>query len=383
MSLAGSGSAGAGNDYYGVNTTWHAGSSWARPIFDGGYVSSDIISLNGQNYVTIDNLELAHINPSNNYGSGLISGYGESNVLIENSYLHGWRTTAATDDAHGGVILAYDAGAITNVVLDNCEVENSENTGSHQNGVAIRQVQTISRSKIHDVSSAVLFTANFHDNQLYNVCYPAANQSFDPNYHCNGVYLDNGGLMVGGVQTSYVYNNLIHDCSGAANCIYPNPHGQVQYVWNNVVYGVQSGQLAIEIDPYQYGSEGGGSCYVWNNTIVNYNNNAPGIHVVYRSTVKLNVLVAQNNHVIGTGASATDASSSNTISITTDHNLVQDPATASSQGYTLANLYAPTSSSAGTVDQGASESSYFTTDILGVTRPKGSAWDIGAYEYVP
>jgi len=32
-------------------------------------------------------------------------------------------------------------------------------------------------------------------------------------------------------------------------------------------------------------------------------------------------------------------------------------------------------------DQGTSMATYFTTDKDGVTRPQGSAWDIGAYEY--
>jgi hypothetical protein len=34
-------------------------------------------------------------------------------------------------------------------------------------------------------------------------------------------------------------------------------------------------------------------------------------------------------------------------------------------------------------DQGTNLSSYFSTDKDGVSRPQGSAWDIGAYEYVP
>lgn len=35
------------------------------------------------------------------------------------------------------------------------------------------------------------------------------------------------------------------------------------------------------------------------------------------------------------------------------------------------------------IDTGADLSSLFSSDILGVSRPQGSAWDIGAYEYVP
>ena len=32
------------------------------------------------------------------------------------------------------------------------------------------------------------------------------------------------------------------------------------------------------------------------------------------------------------------------------------------------------------IDSGESLSSFFTTDIVGTTRPQGTAWDIGAYE---
>jgi len=32
-------------------------------------------------------------------------------------------------------------------------------------------------------------------------------------------------------------------------------------------------------------------------------------------------------------------------------------------------------------DHGLSLAAYFTTDKDGVTRPQGSAWDIGAYEF--
>lgn len=43
--------------------------------------------------------------------------------------------------------------------------------------------------------------------------------------------------------------------------------------------------------------------------------------------------------------------------------------------------YVPLSSDTVAKDKGVSMSTYFTTDRIGTTRPQGSAWDIGAYEY--
>jgi hypothetical protein len=44
--------------------------------------------------------------------------------------------------------------------------------------------------------------------------------------------------------------------------------------------------------------------------------------------------------------------------------------------------YTPTGAGNAQVDHGISLATYFTTDKLGISRPQGSAWDIGAYEYI-
>jgi hypothetical protein len=489
MNIANGGSLG-NSDYYGVDKTWFNGNSWAQPVFDGQYNVNQIIYLGSNNsYITVDNLELRNItNPPNttSFAYGLIGGFEPQNILMENLYLHGWRTIMATssttsltvgtgtqsltvgtgyeinagyaitivatsspsvtmsgtitsynsitgalvlnitsvtgsgtyslwtvptnDDAHGAVIFVYSSNLTTwsNVVLQNSTITNIDNTGnSTQNGVALRQVQTIQNCTIHDVSSAVLFTSNFNNNTLYNVSYPATNYGFDSTYHTNGIYIDGAGS-----STSYVYNNYIHDIYGGANEIYPNPHGgQTDYVYNNVIYGVQSAQVPIEIDTYNYwcsncGPDGGpnftepqadtaGNVYIYNNTIVAYNNNDPAIHVAVTgpgtNRPPLNILVAENNQVIGTEGILTDGTQGNNVNyLTTSNNIIQDTATASSQGYTLSDLYAPTSGSQ-TVGQGTNLLSLaaspglsaLTSDIASVSRPQNSPpnWDAGAYQH--
>ena len=373
------------SDYYGVNPRWYSGNSWTRPVFDGEYIASTLFSINAS-YVTIDNLELCHVSfPTATDGPALISSGSQTNLLIENCFIHGWQTTAPTDAAHGGVIFIHSGQPPfgTGNILNNCVVTNIDNSGSSKPcGVAVRAWQTITHCTIHDVSSAVLFTGDIHSSTIYNVSFPIGNVGFDRSYHENGIYLDNGGYAS---NIILCYDNLICNTGAGANTVYPNPHGQTQYIYNNVIFGVQSAQLAIEVDPYQYGSEGGGACYVYNNTIVNYSDASPAIHVVKRPGVQLNLLVLANNHVIYPhNGRLTDAIQGvNVGKLITTHNLVVSSSTAKSEGYALSNLYAPTNTSASTVAAGAriTEGNLpsINRDILGIYR--GMTWDIGAYVF--
>ncbi len=76
-------------------------------------------------------------------------------------------------------------------------------------------------------------------------------------------------------------------------------------------------------------------------------------------------------------------------SVTVDYNNYNDfvPSKTQSNG-TSANPkldvnYKPTVNSKSVIDKGVSLENLFTTDKDGVARPQGSAWDMGAYEYVP
>lgn len=384
MVVAAGGSSGAGYDRYTTDAAWYTGGSWTRPCFDNEYfeTSSATVRLNAS-YIEISNLELKRYNSSVPAGgSGLMYANGRDYILLSNLYVHGWRTTALTDDAHGGLMFYKAAGLTASVVLENSIIENSENSVvGVQNGVAIRQIKTIRNCVIHDVSSAVLFTADIHDNVLYNIGYPTENNRFDPAYHTNCIYLDQGGSV-----EYRAYNNLIYDISVGSGGIYPVPEsGSTHYVYNNVIYGELGQQYCVQVDPDHDASGTGagvGNVYVYNNTFVIENNNYPAVRAVVRTNKRILSLTNKNNHVIGTGVSVTNASGTTVVTIITSDNLTQTLVEANAEGYEEALLFVPVLGGS-TINAGVDLSSVFTTDKLGVTRPEGAAWDISAYEYRP
>lgn len=376
------------NDYYGVDTSWYVGGSWSRPIFNGSYADSsgktNFFFVGTTNYITFDNLEMTQLMGDSDFVAMISGGYDVDNIVIQNCYFHGWRCNVSTDSQHGAVAFNQGTSTITSVVMQNCVVENSENRGTGtQNGQGARQVQTIRGCIFHDLSSGVDFTADYNGNTMYNISYPSGNVGFDQvTFHFNGVYLDAGGTSSG---VSYIRNSIFHDISGGANTIYLNPHQQTQIAYNNLIYGVQSGQLPIEIDTYNYGSGNGGTVYCFNNTIVASNDNDAAIHQVALGPSRpvLDLLVAINNQIIyPTGGRLTDAIQGVTVTtLTASNNILQTAVLANSQGYTLANLYQPTAGG-WTIHAGFPESGLFTTDMLGDARPQGYSWDVGAYEFV-
>ncbi|HEY4245830.1 MAG TPA: hypothetical protein VGM64_03175 [Lacunisphaera sp.] len=375
MTLSAGGSSSA-NDYYGVDQTWYTGGSWRRPVFDRSYTaaSTDLLSFGSANYITVDSIELEHLNTTNAYGVWLINGAGGGvKSTIKNCYIHGWRTTAANDDAHGGVGGMPYAPFSTTLTLDNTEIENSENGGSNANGVCVRAVGIIQNGcKIHDNSSAVLFCLDFNGSYLYNI----SGAGFDSTYHFNGIYIDPVSM---GQKQGYIRNSFLHDTAGGANMAYINVRGGATItMYDNVLYGTMSAQGGVEIEPFQYGGEGVGNLLAYNNTICNYSSSAAAFHVVTRTGQPVGVLSLYNNHVINAG-SVTDAKAGvNANTFNSASNLLQSASTATSQGYTLSNLYAPTSTSSSTYNAGTNIAGLINLDILGLTRTQ---WDIGAYTF--
>jgi hypothetical protein len=105
-------------------------------------------------------------------------------------------------------------------------------------------------------------------------------------------------------------------------------------------------------------------------------------------------ITIQDNHCITTNALAVDATLAATT-LTVDHNLLQTPTAATAQGYTSSQspyVYFPTSGSS-TIGAGVDLSANCSGSLAGLCSDtsyanvrnaiaRGSAWDIGAYQYV-
>lgn len=375
-------------DNYGVNSNWFAGPAFTRPVFDGGHQASLLIYVGpGIRYVNFNSIEMRAITCSVAFNQGLLCFGDTDNLTGTNLWLHDWllNPSITSDDAHGGFIGNFNGGyGITNIILDHCEISNLENT-NYWNGVCVRLAGVLNYCTVHDNSSAILYAQDVNHCTIYNICTPYS--GFDPTYHFNGYYMDNGNGNgnAAGVNI-YLRNSFFHDVGGGANMAFPNVEKEDSYVYNNVLYGSMSAQLAVAVDPYDYGGTGVvGSVYVYNNTIVNFISNVCAVHIVSRPQLQVSNVWVYNNHIIGLGASVTDANSGTAVNVVVANNLVQAPADAAAAGYTLANLYAPTASSSPTVGGGTGSvvSALFANDVTNNFRTP-TAWDIGAYQwYVP
>jgi hypothetical protein len=358
-------------DYYGVDQTWYTGASWARPIFDGGGNINDLIAMqtwrntSTGSYITIDSLEIRNFYfPSDSTDGGIII-YGGGNVVINNCYIHNWSKNTSVTDQNGWAIVAWPpfTGQVT---VQNCIINNQDGrqgiSGSVACGGALWRVDNVISNEIAYATQGVLHGGrNVIGNHIHHILH-----SYDSTEHCNNLYVDsyNGG------STFIISGNYIHDCQNEAGTIYDLSGTGTVYIYNNLIVEGDTGHTMVFSDP-DNGSVG--NIYIYNNTWVSAGDGI--FSATIRSAATTASVTIKNNHGLGNANALSYFSSGVSSSIIADHNLY------SANGYSAANLYQPSSGSSPTVDAGTSLSSVFTIDKLGVSRPLGAAWDIGAYEY--
>jgi hypothetical protein len=352
--------------YIGVDKTWYAGSSWARPILNpGGQVIAnnynELIYINAN--TTFDNFEVTGYYwtsasfAGNPFGNGVMIYMGQNNgQTVENLYIHGWTHAGTSTSTNNGVICIFATGGGYNSVAHDNVIVGTDVPGDHSVNVFFNGPATAYNNYIKQVSSAfiVSYGTSYHDNHIEDIG-PAYCNVPTAGYctHENG-FEDNGDLDL------YFYNNTVTNVTGGlALWIAPNP-GHTAYVWNNVVYSIHDNQVIDLAQPVynatycSTGESGQGYC---NNlgTFVMYNNTVECGDDTTRydfcgsnwgSTANNAGLVFKNNHFIDNTSASGCASGAVNCTFAAS-NIVESLSQANAQGYSSGQIFAfiPTSSS--------------------------------------
>jgi hypothetical protein len=180
-----------------------------------------------------------------------------------------------------------------------------------------------------------------------------------------------------------IKNNIIHDM--ALNTLNGYNAGILIFrrgqVFNNIIYNVAGWGI------YDNDSYGGTIHNIYNNTVYKFATNG---HAVPRGINVTNNAgyYAKNNLVISTTSNPCYSIAGGT---TTTNGSSDATGTAGLQNLTAANLFVSVTAGsedlrlkagAAGIDVGTDLGASYNTDIIGTSRPQGSAWDIGAFEYI-
>jgi len=431
--------------YFGVDQSWFAGSSWARPILtwdnpvcNANTVGGNCNSATGQFYVTscafpssnmvqfaawtdFDNFEETGICEGAN-GTPTYNRYGWGhNLTFSNLYIHGWThvqwncvndtgTCTNTSVFLGGSGSSTTPGeTIVNTVVDGSD---SDPAGAE---LGKSDFTTVTYNVFRYVSQMVAKNVHlFHDNLVEH-------------WYCPGDQQDHPNLFeelseYTASTTAAVYDNVWrHITSDTNSCpvqsivgLWPAPQGgNTEYIFNNLTYD----EFNAEVLNLGQNSGSMGALAIFNNTWENSSNG-----LIYTcQTVSATVTVANSHDITNNVGGDFGCSGWQPTKVT---NLLQSHSTANKQGYTSSETYAysPADGSGGTVGAGTNETKNFCAALSAaagsdstlndaasactndtryactyntsnntvdcpartvVARPGSGAWDIGAYEFDP
>jgi len=400
--------------YIGVDKTWYNAtacpSGWNRPIWD---AQKDVISggnfffypspSGSTNYVTLDNIEMTHLEiTSGSYGSAIgWVGSASQGWTFSNNYIHAWDASADNCVLIQGT---YEGSTSQNDIYEDNVIDGSDATGPGMGGgVGTCYGFYTDYSGVKIVNNVIRYVVN------PIVAYSGSNgleiggnlieygqDSLGGANHCNMIEIVGGG-------TFYIHDNVIHDmaCNGGEFLMLGN-NGETSYVWNNIMYNISPGQ------PPSFPQTGGQGTipglYFYGNTIVT-GTNMSCFNYSGQTGSTFTHLVMENNHCVTTSESTYSGGASVTNLVQTPNTLMT-PTTATSQGYTSSETYAysPTKSSGGTVGAGTNLTSSCSGNLSGLcndtgyavlynsasqtvtvpartetARPTTGAWDAGAY----
>jgi hypothetical protein len=377
-------------------------------------------SFNGMNWVIFDNFEMTGFcwnsnSLTGNGGNVMISYYSGSGqntttpyfVVIENNYLHGW--TYTTGGTQGGAsAMAGNAGYSGAVIQFNVvDGQDSDDLaisalGNNDTDMYIVRYNVFRRFGGDIVSSSCHY---IHDNLFEYYNFETDGSGHGDAFFCENEY--SGGSSAPNIFFNNLWRYIGTTYNQSVSYI-PNlgtPSGQTDYIFNNVWHDNQP----TSTSNYLSDEDRSGTWTLFNNTVELPTTSGAGCFVCAGT----NAATSVNNHWILTPASQSgifkNAPSSETEAV------YMTNSTATTQGYTSSNDFAPTASTNSTVTaSGTNETTGYCADSVlhysiaesactaGMTnrcsyntsgntvncpaitanlRPPTGAWNVGAYQY--
>ena len=302
-----------------------------------GATAGYTIAIMNRDYITLDGLIIDAANAAPNTAAMVVGSTGSSGdpgahyITLQNSVLR--RTGGGNSTIEGFETHGYPSGLSHHLRLNNVEIYGFGSSISNQ----IHAVYT-------NASDSIIENSTIHDNHGGHGIhqFSSDNTNFASNniYRNNRIYNNNGSFCIG------IY-------SGTNNLIY-----------NNLCYGNggTSGFGGIRAD---YGSNG---AKIYHNTV--YQNMGPAVYIGSGAS---NTVVKNNIGYNNGSDSINNAGTGTTFS----NNLFINPIFANAS---IFDFHLQSTSPA--INAGATLGSPYNVDFEGTLRPQGSAYDIGAYEYV-
>ncbi len=393
--------------YIGVDLTWYAGGSFARPVFNGdnpvtnsspstctvrdyggsgGSGGYNVIFLGTHSHLRLDNIEMTGfcLGTAGSISAGMVN-MGATDTIVENMYFHGYTlATTATDDE----LYAIQGGSATgwkNDLTNICEnnvFDNSDGTFGNVGSWPNHNVNAASMGAIQNTCAVVAYnifnrvdngivgtSSNVHDN-LFHDLYEPSTSNHGNIWNSNNATGSPNTCTLHPLNQSF-YNNVFYNIDEGVG-VWMEPCAGTGLVYNNIEWNVFNGVNGLIIGTGK--SYSAATIYVYNNTFDYYldsnnlyfqvggidNGSDPGFN---------GTMFFSNTHMIGAYTGLTSGGTkltycqSGAICTFTDNGgeLIQSEGVANGQGYTKSNAYAPTLSTNSTVGTGVNQETLIST----------------------
>lgn len=382
----------AGNpDHYTTDVSWYSGPAYTPPHFDAQGIelagAFDVMLMfsptTTPHHVSISGIDFTGLYWSGNKAYGWVAYVNlqiSHDIIFNGCTFRNWsHAPMPTTDQLKVIIGANSAPFNPGCIIQNCNFdgENADNaTQGRSSGEATYAYSgNVLNCTFRNIASGTIVTGDpvSVTPQVVSSCeFGPVYMSYDSAAHPDGLFMNGGNLF-------YWHDNYIHDCYVESVFAGNGSGAERLYLWNNVIWNCKTSPAIIENNFYA-----GAQLYVWNNTIAS--GSLYCIRNVNRGVGPLGVLDMRNNLFITDAGVLLQDPGASITSLTNQNNITLSTSAAFVQGYSESNRYQPTSGTAPTVNTGLALPSLLggvlTTDILGIVRPQGLAWDVGAYEFL-